>query len=113
MNSSIKILSTSIRILVGPCSHTLFDACKYAYDQNIRPDRIAWFGIKDDDPKETDPFKLWVRIISIEHEDGSGKSFNLKGYVSTSCEKLAYRGKRFEAYYNAGSTRHGEIRIFN
>lgn len=113
--NTIKICSVEYQILGGPCSHTLSDAWKYAYDEKIDGEHIAYFSIKS--PTDLDPrfkgkdFTLWVKITSLQHEDGSGKSFNLEGFVSKRCPIESLKGKRFEAYYNTASIRHGFIRI--
>ena len=51
--------------------------------------------------------------VSIEHEDGSGQSFNLKGHLEIEVylehhTVPSWRPRRFEAYYNT-KTRKGHI----
>ena len=110
-NNGVKILSINHSIISGPESGLLWDAAKYAFKKNI-PD-LVFFEIKNPFPEliPDETVKIWVKILGIEHEDGSGKSFNIHGYVSKACPIGRYASRRFFAYYNAGSPRHGELRI--
>ncbi len=108
---SIKVISVDHPILNGPSSGFLWDAAKYSFDKNV-PD-LAFFEIKNTFPQvyPEETLKIKVRILGMEHEDGSGKSFNIHGYITNSCIVRNYAGHRFHAYYNAGSPRHGTITI--
>ena len=94
----------------GPSLDRLFDAFKYAYSEYY--DKVyATFLIAKS--YTTPPgasgraFRLLdakdFRLTSIQHEDGSGQSFNLAGYC-----KVYDTPKNFTAYYNA-KTRKGTI----
>ena len=105
-------------IVSGPCKDALFDACKYAYDKHSRVS--IWFSIPVGytmPPENADAAYVLmkiknIRLCMIEHEDGSGESFNLHGYcvadLSPVGAKDAYKPYRFKTYYNA-RTRKGTI----
>ena len=77
-------------IISGPSRDKLFDALKYAYDKDAKF-RIE-FGFRSPAPHSVPTI---TRLTSIEHEDGSGCSFNLEGYCT-----LNGVSRRFHAYYN-------------
>lgn len=67
-------------IQCGPSRETLFDACKYAYDEskiNIHfdialkytEDNLKYYKMQISD----------VKVIGVEHEDGSGTKLNIHG----------------------------------
>lgn len=112
-------------ILGGPNKETLFDACKYAYDQNSSV--VVEFKVAKgytSNPKRSStkrhrssnclyiPLQLEdIVVASIEHEDGTGDKFNLKGYCKVELDKtfgLPGGNCQFSAYYNA-KTRTGTI----
>lgn len=61
-----------INITGGPCLSELFDALKYAYCKD-HPFQV-YFRFNGE--------KHAARISAIEHEDGSGQSFLVKGYTN-------------------------------
>lgn len=115
---------TRYDIVNGPNRDALFDNCKYAMDKgiNIPVEFDVAFGYTK--PKD-DPGCVYikmavsnVRIVAIEHEDGSGNSFNLRGLCSANLKPIgpngpvAKRAYKFEAYYNA-KTRKGTIKFID
>ena len=97
----------SFEIVSGPNKDTLFDACKYAYSKNSKI--AVEFGValgytmpRDHPGCAYFPMNMrGVVISSIEHEDGSGESFNLQGYCRASLDiNQNLKAYRFEAYYN-------------
>ena len=103
-------------IINGPSKSALFDACMYVYNKDAK---IAVnFTISQGYSNDTnDATKLYlplpvtnINITGIEHEDGSGESFILKGYCNVDKDYLLrkentyrYRYSRFSAYYNTGN----------
>lgn len=99
-------------ILAGPNKDALFDACKYAYSKTARLTvnfsvAIGWTMPKGDPGAAYIPMSITdVVITSITHEDGSGESFNLRGYCRADLKNLGrfdanYKPYRFKAYYNS------------
>lgn len=104
----------------GPSRDRLFDSCKYAQDSSSMvgldfqvvefyiglPSRGAITEYKQLDMRE-------VRITGIEHEDGSGFKFNIKGRClarfRTDVMLIPYR---FTAFYNTNS-REGTISFYD
>ena len=104
-------------IVGGPNKDMLFDACKYAYSKSTRVgvefSVVAGYTTPIDDPGCA--YVLMsisdMKITGIEHEDGSGESFNLIGYCRVSLSPLGnsvLEPYKFNAYYNAKS-RKGSI----
>lgn len=99
-------------IVAGPNKDALFDACKYAYSKTAKLTVDFAVAIGYTMP-ENDPSCAYIamaitniRICGIEHEDGSGESFNLHGYCKADLNSLGgdnvtYKSYRFKAYYNA------------
>ena len=101
-------------IINGPSKSALFDACMYVYNKDAK---IAVnFTISQGYSNDTnDATRLYlplpvtdIKITGIEHEDGSGESFILKGYCNVDKDYLLrrnniyrYRYSRFSAYYDA------------
>ena len=101
-------------IINGPSKSALFDACMYVYNKDAK---IAVnFTISQGYSNDTnDATRLYlplpvtdIKITGIEHEDGSGESFVIKGYCHVDKDYLLrkentyrYRYSRFLAYYNA------------
>ena len=106
-------------IVAGPNKDALFDACKYAYSKTAKLTVDFTVVIGYTMPKEN-PGCAYIamaitdiRITGIEHEDGSGESFNLHGYCradlnSFGGNNIAYEPYEFKAYYNS-KNRHGRI----
>ncbi len=96
-------------IVAGPNRDTLFDACKYANDKTIRIP-IEFIVV----PEHYSPIYISdIKIVSIEHEDGSGVSFNLRGYCKADLGSLVGNAEtctsyKFKAYYNT-KNRSGSI----
>ena len=68
----------------GPSRDRLFDACKYAYEEDqINLDfkvAICYSGhLNDRDRKDLPMCITDMRLFSVGHEDGSGHSFVLEG----------------------------------
>lgn len=100
------------RILNGPNKDRLIDAFKYAYDKPFGCLLPLEFDVEFDvDTTKTQACQF--HVISIEHEDGSGHSFNIKGsclipkLAATDLHRTFYTG-----YYNA-STRKGWVKFFH
>ena len=110
--STIKIVSVEYPIEAGPEAGRLCDALKYAYGKG-KVENLVHFEVKNPSPTDLpdERLKLFFRPISVAHEDGSGKSFNIIGFISKNCCIPRYAGRRFTAYYNCGSPRHGIIKI--
>ena len=100
-------------ISTGPSRDAIIDHFKYLHDKDSNV-KIEFFVIEGLSMPEGDPGCAAVgmdvdnwHIHTIQHEDGSGHSFNLEGWC---CPKI--KGKRvyadFKAYYSA-RTRKGTI----
>lgn len=109
-------------IINGPSLDRMFDACKYAYSiSEVRIDfsvRIGKTVSSESDPSRSlDVLAMtsdW-KVVAIEHEDGSGESFNLKGYCSLqntdpSSMKQIVSPVSFMAFYQP-KTRQGQIKF--
>lgn len=90
------------QIVDGPSVGQLIDAFKYAY--NVENPILAIFCLKEvtadgQQPKTltTSNAKAKIRIVSLQYEDGSGKSFNLEGYIQFQEGTIIAKG-----YYHAG-----------
>ena len=105
------------QIVNGPSKDRLIDAFKYAYDKKSEIPLDFHVVLRQESERsfvlmKTEEF----RILSLQHEDGSGVSFNIVGYVYMSTlnpasgRHLALIETRFKAYYNA-ATRKGTIRF--
>lgn len=110
--------SRMYEIVDGPSKDTLFDSCKYACSKSgsrVTVDfRVAIGYTKPaNDPRcENIPMAIKnIRIMGIEHEDGSGESFNLKGYCDANLESykgtndVDYEAYHFKGYYNSKKRR--------
>lgn len=114
MNEVKKSVVNRYDIIGGPSKSALFDACMYVYSKDAK---IAVnFTISQGYSNDTnDATRLYlplpvtnIKITGIEHEDGSGESFILKGYCNVDKDYLLrkentyrYRYSRFSAYYDA------------
>lgn len=115
MNTS-KSAALSYVIFNGPSKSVLFDSCLYAYskDAKVHVDFAISQGCSNHGNDAT-KMHLMMQIIDIvitgiQHEDGSGESFNLEGYCKVDIDYhirndgvCRYRYRRFTAYYNARS----------
>jgi len=97
-------------IVAGPSRDTLFDACKYAYSKTARVNINFLIPIGYTAPAG-DPTRAYIAmpisdilVKSIEHENGSGESFNLVGECKVSLNSFNRNTERsvcrFEAYYD-------------
>ena len=116
MNEVKKSVVNRYDIIGGPSKSALFDACMYVYNKDAK---IAVnFTISQGYSNDTnDATRLYlplpvtnIKITGIEHEDGSGESFILKGYCNVDKDYLLrkentyrYRYSRFSAYYDTRS----------
>ena len=101
----------------GPSKDMLCDAFKYAYDREY-PIKVVFyyvFGLTapEDHPGAAQIRKsVLVRVTSLEHENGSGTSLNISGYVEEDESKWAAKDcTRFKAYFDT-VRRRGTIQFF-
>lgn len=96
-------------ILNGPNRDLLFDACKYAYDKDVKVQVEFTIATGYTAPKESGkaayvPMDVAdFRIHTIGHEDGSGKSLLLKGFCKANTIPFGrgnYRAYVFDMYYD-------------
>lgn len=118
MNAS-KSVTYCFDIINGPSKSVLFDSCKYVYDiYGMSPEIDMDFAISQEYLNHSnDATKLCqsphitdIMVTGIQHEDGSGESFNLEGYCQTDIDYClqkdnvhCFRYYRFSAYYNTGN----------
>lgn len=119
MNTS-KSVTYCYDIVDGPSKSTLFDACQYAYNKGTKISVMfeivqGYSEDSNDDPKLKLPLFLPIAdilVTGIQHEDGSGESFNLEGYCCADIDYYEkkcytntyfYENYRFSAYYNTES----------
>lgn len=105
-------------IVNGPGRDALFDAYKYAYDDKTHIHiefavAIGYTTPVDDPGCAYVPMDIEdIKIRGIEHEDGSGYSFNLHGWCKADLghgsKNAGLKSYKFKAYYNA-KTREGCI----
>ena len=108
----------SFEIINGPSRDTLFDAVKYAFDKSaiipIQFDVTSNRAIVESGQDYNSSTRAKdLEIVYIEHEDGSGHSFNIYGRCSIDAKfnsgyRVIYERYKFRAYYNA-KTRKGFI----
>lgn len=100
----------------------LLNALAYAYGGEFRvppdPMRVQFKVVSGDNVNRLQAVTMtrYARILCISHEDGSGESFNITGYLSTDADwRKAKTGEReFSGYYNARTrTRTGTIKMKN
>ena len=103
-------------IISGPSADRLIDAFKYAYGENHVRAKFTITGKGANELKtENDIMDCSLRIQSLEHEDGSGHSFNMKGAIedaSAGNTKIPFHNLKFTGYYNA-KLRIGHLVIFH
>lgn len=115
MNTS-KSVTNCFSIINGPSKSVLFDSCLYAYskDAKVHVNFAISQGCSNHGDDATKLHLLLpvtnIKITGIEHEDGSGESFILKGYCYVDKDHLLrgdhtyrYKYSRFSAYYDAKS----------
>lgn len=105
------------QVINGPSRDRLVEAFKYAYDE--KTEVPVDFGVVFRQVSERSFVLLKTkdfRILSLQHEDGSGQSFNIEGYCQvsfldpTKYAHLVLASRRFKAYYNT-ATRKGTIKF--
>lgn len=109
----------------GPSRDRLVDAFKYAYDKDARVDIhfdvALGYTAPRDDPKSVyiPAYMGHTRIVALEHESGSGHSYNLRGYCLANLVRMdgfatdeseGTQAYQFVAYYNTAN-RTGTIRF--
>lgn len=101
----------------------MFDSCQYAYSKDVKV-HINFAIPQGYSSHSNDAIKLYlpmqitdIVITGIQHEDGSGESFNLEGYCKVDIDYhirndgvCRYQYRRFTAYYNSKS-RKGTITL--
>ena len=123
MNTTSKSVAFRYVIFNGPSKSVLFDSCLYAYSKNakVHVNFAVSQGCSNDGNNATKmhlPMQITdIVITGIQHEDGSGESFNLEGYCKVDIDYhirndgvCRYKYRRFTAYYNAKS-RKGTITL--
>ena len=97
-----EVKSRSYDIVGGPNRDLLFDACKYAHSRGV--DIPVVFSIINSSVLTS---IMNIRINGIEHEDGSGESFNLHGYCESDVNHRGgipvFKSYGFKAWYNSKS----------
>lgn len=88
----------------GPSRGELGDALQYAYDSD-KDFRVTFKGQLDDSRVV---YTIIARIVGVEHEDGSGHSFNVRAYLRGL--PLFHAIGLVEFYYNANQ-RSGTIKV--
>lgn len=115
MNTS-KSVTNCFSIINGPSKSVLFDSCQYAYSKDVKV-HINFAIPQGYSNHSNDATKLYlpmqitdIVITGIQHEDGSGESFNLEGYCKVDIDYhirndgvCRYQYRRFTAYYNSKS----------
>ena len=95
---------STYKIIDGPRAELIWDHAKHSMNSDIKIPIVFTTDRKLSDlgPIEKSP---WIRvtptILSVTHEDGSGQSLIIKGYIG---------GHTFTGYYNA-RTRRGLIEV--
>ncbi|MBQ1387762.1 hypothetical protein IIY68_03170 [Candidatus Saccharibacteria bacterium] len=119
MSTNLSKKVATYEIVGGPSTDRLFDALRYAYDKDVKIPINFGIVIGLSRPKN-DPgccsigaHSCGLRLTSIQHEDGSGCSFNIGGYSDTGLKKGPYSeplyvGHKVKIYYNSKS-REGHI----
>ena len=96
-----KDITHTLTVADGPGAHRLADAFKYAHGST--PHTVDFTGsLKNETTGELKWGQFRMRIVGLEHEDGSGVSFNIRG-VSDGSRTLEVKG-----YYNS-STKEGSL----
>ena len=123
MNTTSKSATNCYSIINGPSKSVLFDSCQYAYSKDVKV-HINFAIPQGYSSHSNDAIKLYlpmqitdIVITGIQHEDGSGESFNLEGYCKVDIDYhirndgvCRYQYRRFTAYYNSKS-RKGTITL--
>jgi len=94
------------KIIDGPRAELIWDHAKHSMNKDVKiPVRFKTdHKIANSGPIENGPWViLSPTIVSVSHEDGSGMSLIIKGYIG---------GKVFSGYYNSRQRR-GLIEVKN
>lgn len=120
MNTNQKAIRT-YAIADGPSADRLFDACKYAYDTKakvpIRFSIVLGYTMPKYHPNCATicAHSCELLLKSIEHEDGSGNTFNIggycKGFKEGPLDSPKYVNCGIKIYYDS-KTRTGTITFF-
>ncbi len=94
-------------IIDGPSKSTIFDSCRFVCEKYV-DFRVQFGMISREEGSDSESGYVTipnkdVKIMGIQHEDGSGESFNLEGYCFADLEHNAtpnYKMYRFGAYFN-------------
>ena len=111
----------SFEIVDGPPRSDLFDSCMYVHDKD-KELRLHFEIVMGYTMPPNHPGSAYIAMqtkapmfTGISHEDGSGYSFNLDGYIDADThsfgvreEEANFRRYLFRAYYNT-RTRKGRI----
>ena len=102
--------TTRFDVVNGPSRETLIDAFKYTFSKTKVTLKFAVALGYTSDHSLYFPMNIGeIKILGIEHEDGSGESFNLKGTcVANAAEHDPVSPRNFKASYNT-RTRKGTI----
>ncbi len=103
-------------IVNGPNKHVLFDACKYAYDKSahVKARFVVALAYTNSEIGRGAYVPMEIRntkVYSIQHEDGSGESFNIEGWCeakipTVGCGEVVFKDYRVHGCYNT-KTRKG------
>lgn len=102
-------------IFDGPSREALFDALRLAFDTEPKVEFTVNTGARLSGPVETSAWigaKILFKVIGLEHEDGSGNSFNFEGYIMPPPGKVVNVGhmEMVRGYFNT-KTRRGAINV--
>lgn len=111
MNTKRNETVRNFDIVAGPNRDMLFDACKYAHDKMVRIPIDFIVAIGYTMPKHhpgcayVPMYISDIKVVNIEHENGSGESFNLRGYCKADPDSAFGNAEtctsyKFKAYYN-------------
>ena len=116
---SVKNKKATYIIEDGPCRELLFDALKYSYDKNVKMPVRFYIAKQNNDSGSPEYYKAKnTRINGIDHEDGFGHSFIVRGYLEicfgeSICNDIIkddYTHCQFVACYST-QTRRGRITL--
>ena len=105
----------------GPSKDRLFDAMKFTYDQDVDIPIQFYVVVGYSAPVDHPGCMVFyagiknLRITSLEYEDGSGDSFNIRGFCDTNADtrtNSTYEHCKFKAYYNT-VTRKGSMEFLH
>ena len=92
MSTTDKHVTHTLKVTSGPSTDRLMDAFKYAFSQTPIP--IAFAGNLNGDIIGNENGEYEVTVLSIEHEDSSGHSFNVTGTTSGNLSVYGYYNAR-------------------